>query len=198
MSTTPTPTTWTLRLKSHRTTVLLHISPLSSFTAIKASLLSALSDTGLSKTDTSPPIPLPSSPSEIQLGRPIDPLDPSAGFQLGEWETSALSDGDLDVTIDEDDANAKGKGKGKATASSAAGTKAASSKARKNNGTDDSGADCPKSAGLKDGAVLAFRWEGCGDAEEEARTWGVQIASFEDAYGVQNTGDVGGRGEFEG
>jgi hypothetical protein len=28
--------------------------------------------------------------------------------------------------------------------------------------------------------------------------WGVTLASFEDAYGVENETDVGGRPEFEG
>lgn len=88
---------------------------------------------------------------------------------LGEWEEAAA---DSDVEVDE------GKGKGKAK-----GVKRGA------------GADCPKGAGLKDGAVLAFRWDGEGMRGSE---WEVQIASFEDAYGVQNESDVGARAEFEG
>ena len=73
---------------------------------------------------------------------------------------------------------------------------------------------CPKGAGLRDGAVLAFRWRGDGiwDGDEDVDIdmedgiaggkkmdmWGVRIASFEDSYGVENEGDVGGVREFEG
>lgn len=167
----PTPSTWTLRLKSARTTVLLHVDPLSTFSTIKSTLLTALTETGFTQSDTGPSVSLPSSPSAIQLGRPLDPLDPGAGFALGEWESQSE---DEEVAVDE----GTGKGKGKA--------------AKK---TGD-GRDCPKGAGLKDGAVLAFRWEGMEGVE--GKEWGVQIASFEDAYGVTNEGDVGGRAEFEG
>jgi hypothetical protein len=34
--------------------------------------------------------------------------------------------------------------------------------------------------------------------QEESNMWGVQLASFDDAYGVENTTDLGGGGEFEG
>ncbi|KAF3051282.1 hypothetical protein E8E11_010909 [Didymella keratinophila] len=163
----PTPSTWTLRLKSSRTTVLLHIDPLTPFSAIKASLLTALRETGFTTSSAGAATTLPSTPSAIQLGRPQDPLDPKSGFVLGEWE----EDNDEDVAIDEGK-NSKGKGK------------------------KGSGRDCAKGAGLKDGAVLAFRWEGLEGAEEQG--WGVEIASFEDAYGVLNEGDVGERTEFEG
>ena len=169
--TQPTPSTWTLRLKSSRTTVLLHIDPLTPFSAIKASLLTALTETGFtsssSSSDSAAPITLPSTPTAIQLGRPLDPLDPKSGFVLGEWESPPSDD---ETAIDE------GKGKGK--------------------GRKDSGKDCPKGAGLKDGAVLAFRWEGLEGAE--GTEWGVQIPSFEDTYGVLNEGDLGERAEFEG
>ncbi|KAF1930579.1 uncharacterized protein M421DRAFT_418878 [Didymella exigua CBS 183.55] len=169
----PTPSTWTLRLKSHRTTVLLHTDPLSTFSTIKAQLYTALAETGLQASEDGPAIPLPDSAADIQLGRPLDPLDPGAGFALAEWEDAEL---DEEVVIEEE----AGKGKGRARA-----------KAKTGEGTD-----CPKAAGLKDGAVLAFRWEGMQGVDGDA--WGVQIASFEDAYGVANEGDVGGRAEFEG
>lgn len=167
----PTPSTWTLRLKSARTTVLLHADPLSTFASIKSALLTALRETGFAQSSDGAAITLPSTPSAVQLGRPLDPLDPSAGFVLGEWEAT---DADDDVAIDEGKTSSS-KGKGK---------------------KESSGLDCPKGAGLKDGAVLAFRWEGIEGAE--GPEWGVQIASFEDAYGVANEGDVGGRAEFDG
>lgn len=169
----PTPQTWTLRLKSHRTTILLHIDPLTTFTTIKSTLYTALQETGFRADSHGPEIPLPSSPSAIQLGRPIDPLDVSQGFALGEWETPVEDD---EVAVEDEAVKGKGKGKGK----------------KVQGGVED----CPKGAGLKDGAVLAFRWEG--DEGTEGDDWGVKVASFEDAYGVVNEGDGGARGEFEG
>ncbi len=181
---TPTPQTWTLRLKARKTTVLLHIDPLHNFTTIKTALYTALSETSLKDPETGVSIPLPSSPSDIQLGRPVNPNDPNEGFQLGEWEYT--DDGE------EDDG---GKGKGKAKKASTGDKAAAPANVK----------DCPKGAGLKDGAVLAFRWVGedmwDGDEEEdgtEGNMWGVKLASFEDAYGVENEMDLGGRKEFEG
>jgi hypothetical protein len=188
--TTPSPQTWTLRLKSRKTTVLLHVDPLHTFSTIKSHLYEALKETGLKDPETNEPIPLPESPSDIQFGRPLDILDAQQGFQIGEWE--------LPVYESEDDGG-KGKGKGKA-------------KAGNNSGGATAGVanvkDCPKGAGLKDGAVLAFRWAGDGtwdgdeDMEQElpdgSNMWGVKLASFEDAYGVNNETDVGGHNEYEG
>lgn len=180
--TTPTPLTWTLRLKSRKTTVLLHVDPLHTFSTIKSHLYDALKETDLKDPETNESIPLPDSPSDIQLGRPVDINDASQGFQLGEWE--------LPAEEDEDDG---GKGKGKAKAGGPS----------KNTAT--AGGDCPKGASLKDGAVLAFRWAGDGiwdggeDADMESdNSWGVKLASFYDAYDVNNETDVGGGKQFEG
>lgn len=181
--TTPSPQTWTLRLKSRKTTVLLHVDPLHTFETIKSHLHEALQETELRDPETHEPISLPETSSEIQFGRPVDPNDAQQGFQLGEWEYPA---------DEEEDTSGKGKGKAKASTSTAG---VANVK------------NCPKGAGLKDGAVLAFRWVGDGiwdggnDADmgqEESNMWGVKLASFEDAYGVNNETDVGGGREFEG
>jgi hypothetical protein len=183
--TTPSPQSWTLRLKSRKTTVLLHVDPLHNFSTIKSNLYDALKETGLKDPETNESIPLPESPSDIQLGRPVDVHDAHQGFQVGEWE--------LPVYESEDDG---GKGKGKAKASNKA-----------SGGATANVKDCPKGAGLKDGAVLAFRWAGDGtwdgdddmeDLADGANMWGVKLASFEDAYGVNNETDVGGAREFEG
>ncbi|EOA86688.1 hypothetical protein ACJQWK_09022 [Exserohilum turcicum] len=193
---TPSPQTWTLRLKSHKTTVLLHVDPLHTFDTIKASLYSALEQTDLRHADTGAAIPLPASPSDIQFGRPVNINDANEGFKLGEWEYSGLDSADEDVVT-------SSKGKGKARASAKSTTDTHNVKA------------CPKGAGLRDGAVLAFRWVGDGNWEGEdededgsnseggrldrpGSMWGVKLASFEDAYGVENPADVGGGGEFEG
>ncbi|KAF2822654.1 hypothetical protein CC86DRAFT_81097 [Ophiobolus disseminans] len=180
----PSPQTWTLRLKAHKTTVLLHVDPLHTFSFIKSQLYDALKDTGLKHPKTHESILLPDSPDNIQFGRPVDLLNPQQGFQLADWEIPA-------VESEED----TGKGKGKAKAGKGA-----------SGGAKSGIADCPKGAGLKNGAVLAFRWVGDGawDGDDDeafedgANMWGVQLASFEDAYGVENQSDVGGGREFEG
>jgi hypothetical protein len=189
---TPSPQTWTLRLKSHKTTVLLHVDPLHTFSTIKSYLYDALQDTELKNPETGESIPLPSSPSDIQFGRPVNINDAHEGFQLGEWEYPVS---------EEEEEEGKGKGKAKASVKSNGGTTAGTANVKQ----------CPKGAGLKDGAVLAFRWAGDGnwDGEEEVdvdqgrvgksgNMWGVKLASFEDAYGVENETDVGGGKEFEG
>ncbi|OCL12804.1 hypothetical protein AOQ84DRAFT_352331 [Glonium stellatum] len=185
-STAPSPLTWTLRLKHHKTTVLLHCDPLQTFQSIKTALLAALNETN--PTGTLNNRPLPSSPDEIILGRPVDLNNPERGFSLGEWEKAR---GGLDA--DESEGAGKGKGKRKSIAGEGMGTK-----------------DCLKGAGLRDGVVLAFRWgeedededEGEEDMEmglgEKKENWDVVLPAYEDAYGVENTGDLGGRKEFVG
>lgn len=183
---TPSPTTWVLRIKSHKTTVVIHVEPLSTFDNIKALFYNALKESPLKHAETGLDIPLPASPSDIQLGRPVDKNDPQAGFVLGEWERSSNQEQN-DV-----------KGKGRASAKQ---------KADPNLAAPSNIQNCPQGAGLKDGAVLAARWKGDGTAwgaeaeeededeemaEEEPGMWGVKIATFEDAYGVENQGDVGG------
>jgi hypothetical protein len=187
--TTPSPQTWTLRLKSRKTTVLLHVDPLSTFGSIKSQLYEALKETGIKDSESGESILLPESPSDIQLGRPVDVHDAQQGFQVGEWEIAA---------DEAEDDGGKGKGKAKAGTSSKSGAAAGVSNVK----------DCPKGAGLKDGAVLAFRWAGDGiwdggddlvqEVGDDSNMWGVKLASFEDAYGVNNEADVGGGREFEG
>jgi hypothetical protein len=187
--TTPSPQTWTLRLKSRKTTVLLHVDPLHTFATIKTHLYDALKETGHNDPQTNESIELPASPSAIQLGRLVDIHDASKGFQLGEWEYPAY---------EEEEESGKGKGKAKS--------------GRQSNGVTNA-KDCPKGAGLKDGAVLAFKWPGDGtpgqqddegieDMEpdprnKEADMWGVELARYDDNYGEENVMDVGGESELE-
>ncbi|KAF1978862.1 hypothetical protein BU23DRAFT_549567 [Bimuria novae-zelandiae CBS 107.79] len=187
--TTPSSQTWTLRLKSQKTTVLLHVDPLQNFSTIKEQLYKALEDTGLKKDSLSAEsIPLPPSPADIQLGRPVDTSKPQAGFQLGEWEYPPMEEEDME--------DPKGKGKAKAGRPRKSGAVGA-----------DSVKDCPKGAGLRDGAVLAFRWKGNGAQEvedidmidgREVDMWEVKLARYDDSYGGTNDMDVGEGGEFEG
>jgi len=186
-STAPSPQTWTLRLKHGKTTILLHADPLQTFTSLKETLHTALQETTLTNPDTGAAIPLPPSPTAYQLGVPVNPAEPNRGFQLGVWEISEDDDDNAD--------GAKGKGKGKANGGS-----------RKVEVGPGSVKNCPKGAGLRDGAVLAVRWRGDGAGWEDEESedeleglrvkkgdmWGVRLASFEDGYGVENEGDLGG------
>jgi len=171
---------------------MLDVDPLQTFSTIKDQLYDALHETGIKHRETGEEIKLPPLASDIQLGRPININDASEGFKLGEWEY---------LRGDEEEDGGKGKGKGKAKVG------------RKSNTGLDNLKTCPKGAGLKDGAVLPFRWIGDGvwegddqdidyedgiQSEKESKMWSVQLASYEDAYGVENEMDVGGRGEFEG
>lgn len=97
--TTPSSLTWTLRLKHHKTTVLLHVEPLQTLSAVKAELLSALRETDPEGING---IPLPSSSDSIVLGKPHDFNDISQGWQR--IEESSHEDGDEDI-------QKKGKGK---------------------------------------------------------------------------------------
>ena len=83
---TPSPQTWTLRLKAHKTTVILHVDPLHTFDTIKTYLYDALQETDFKNPETGESIPLPPSASDIQLGRPVNINDANEGFELGEWE----------------------------------------------------------------------------------------------------------------
>ncbi|PVH93466.1 hypothetical protein DM02DRAFT_619265 [Periconia macrospinosa] len=168
--TQPSPTTWTLRLRARKTTVLLHVDPLQTFASIKSQLLAALSESTLRDPETNQTITLPTSPLEFQLGRPVDRSDLKAGWVLGDWEIPPAGD--------EEDETGKGKGKAKAKKS--------------NTGVGGAVKDCPKGAGLRDRDCLAFRWPGDGtgweeEEEEEAQQasmWGVILPSFEDSFGV--------------
>lgn len=166
--TKPNPTTWTLRLRSYKTAVLLHVDPLQTFASIKSQLLAALSESPLRDPETGQAVPLPTSPSDFQLGRPVDRTDLKAGWVPGDWE----------IPPAEDEEEETGKGKGKA-------------KAKKDNtGVGGAVKDCPKGAGLRDRDCLAFRWRGDGtgweeeDGAQQAGMWGVVLPSFEDSFGV--------------
>lgn len=82
---TPSPLTWTLRFKNRKTTVLLHVDPLQSFDGVKEELLRALI-----QRETSGKLhgeqTLPSSAKQIQLARPVDPNDPTKGWESLEDE----------------------------------------------------------------------------------------------------------------
>jgi hypothetical protein len=125
-STKPDPLTWTVRLKHHKTTILLHVEPLLLLSTLKEELLAVLREIA---PDGFNGYQLPSSASEIRLGRPVDPFDISLGWEPLE-PPNELDD---PFNIDEDESL---KGKAKRLES-----------------------ENLKAYGIKDNAVLAFRFK---------------------------------------
>ena len=157
----PSSTTWTLRLKYHKTTVLLHADPLQSVQRLKHDLLNSLRAIKPSSTFLNGRS-LPSSASQIQLAKPCDASDPTSG-----WELIEESD---DATLQANGPDGKGKGKAKAKPASSEFTL--------------------RGVGVRDNFALAFRWQDRDEGFEDEE-WDVIIPTFEDMYGVENVGDVG-------
>ncbi|KAF2095434.1 hypothetical protein NA57DRAFT_20002, partial [Rhizodiscina lignyota] len=193
-----TPATYIIRFKLHKTTVILHVDPLQTIASVKAELLNALRQT--SKDGIVEGFQIPEDDAEVALARPVDLNDMEKGWRRLRDEEAASGTATR---------SSKGKGKQKA------GSK------REPKGVD---AECLKSLGIKDNAVLAFRF---GDAAEEdtntkkrkadeldakdtlevdeeesdqskAEEWDVILPSWDDMYGVENVGDVGVIQEYEG
>lgn len=182
MATKARPTNWTLRLKRHRTTLLLHVDPLQKLSSIKTELLRALQQTCPDNTLNNSP--LPTSPDQILLAKPVDINDLSQG-----WEN-------LDKRSASGDMFEEAKSKGKAKAKAA-----------------DKLTDCPQGAGLRDGGVVAFRFasaedwvdvkakkEGADELEldegdelvggREREVWDVVVPSYEETYGMEEGGEA--------
>lgn len=164
-STKPSPRTWTLRFKSSKTTILLHVDPLQKLNSIKADLLKALNQTNPSGTLNS--IPIPTDPGSIRLAKPLDINDLSLGWQP--------LDADIDAEeLDADGEKPRTKGKGR-------------------NKAKNSLLDCPQGVGMRDGGVVAFKFgedlHGMGDQEDEAvvvegaeEKWDVDVPTLEAAF----------------
>ena len=171
--TTPSPLTWTLRLKYHKSTTLLHVDPLQSFISIKGELLRALRQR---HTDGQLPngTVIPTSADEVLLAKPVDVSDHNQGWTRIEDSMSHAED---------------------VQPPRAAG----SSKKRKPDVT--SPMSCPQASGLRDGSVLAYKFSSSGQDDEglglEDEVWDVVIPSYEDTAGVTNEGDVGGPPNLE-
>ncbi|PSK60574.1 hypothetical protein B9Z65_724 [Elsinoe australis] len=133
MPTPATPQTWTLIVKSHTSTVLLHVAKDQTFTSLKTELLSAIQAT--SPDGHFQGLPIPSDSSEVFLAKPVDPTDLEQGWENVE---PTEEDEEMEEAIEQLD-GAKGKGKGRA-------------------GKKGTGKDCPAGAGLRDGSVLAFKF----------------------------------------
>ena len=97
----PTSTTWTLRFKFARTTILLHVDPLQPLPSVRAELLKAVQQTFPSGSMHGTTIP--ESESDIMLARPVDDADLELGWEALEVDDLALGD----------EESVKGKGKAK-------------------------------------------------------------------------------------
>ncbi|KAL1635442.1 hypothetical protein SLS58_010251 [Diplodia intermedia] len=180
---TPSSTTWTLRLKHNKTTVLLHVDPLQTLASVRAELLHCLHETFPDNNNNNGGgggRPLPADPAELQLAKMRDPSDPERG-----WVLLVSGGGGGGGGSDE-----KGKGRAKAKAKAASG----------------GGADSLKAVGVKDNSVLAFRWgvragrdgdaggdmevdeddeDGEGDVgndDDDDDAWDVVLPKYEDSY----------------
>lgn len=171
---------WTIRLKLHKTTVVIAADPLKPLDEIKTELSRALKTRHPQGIITATgPTQIPSRPSDIILAKPVDVHEPEKG-----WER-LRSDEDEDDLSMLDGANDKGKKKGATTSLSG---------------------NTLKAAGLKDGSVLAFKFrnqqgqrqddEGIG-LDESEQAWDVILPSYEDSTGVTNEGDIGGQKNYD-
>ncbi|KAK5130565.1 hypothetical protein LTR08_001945 [Meristemomyces frigidus] len=167
-------TTWTLRCKHHRTTLLLHVDPLQPLSSVRAELLKALQQTHPSGTLNGAVIP--DHEADILLARQLTHDDLSLS-----WE--ALDQDNELGNADEQSAKGKGKVGGRA--------------AKSNKLTD-----CPQGAGLRDGGVVAFKFRSRAarvmedsDGEEQesldgetlvgapvAERWDVVVPTMEETY----------------
>ncbi|KAK0288451.1 hypothetical protein LTS00_009662 [Friedmanniomyces endolithicus] len=176
----PKSSTWILRFKHHRTTILLHVDPLQEFTSIRAELLKAIQQTCPHGSLNGHAIP--EDAGELLLARLVDSNDLSLG-----WKTLAKDAGE--------GMEQEGKSKGKASAVMAnSGKKVVKGKPT----------DCPQAVGLRDGDMVAFRFRSeVGTAtkdqdevdkgEQDGETvvgdsgvrekWDVVIPTLEDTYG---------------
>ncbi|KAH7030232.1 hypothetical protein B0J12DRAFT_745260 [Macrophomina phaseolina] len=151
----PSSTTWTLRFKHHKTTILLHADALQTLTSIRAELLHVLRETAPEGIAGKA---LPDSPEEIQLAKLRDTSDPEKGWKL---LTQATAEG----------GGGKSKGKGK---------------------SGGAGDESLKAVGVKDNAVLAFRWGGAVDNGLDGADMAIDIEGEdeEDEKGADGGWDV--------
>lgn len=121
---------WTLRFIKHKTTVLLLVQSTDSFSSIKQELLSSITATGVTSING---VDLPSDPSDVILGVPVDKHDLALGW--------------VDLEIDVGDGGGEG-------------NKVTEKKKKEKGGDDDVLNGSPLGAGLKDGSLLAFKFAG--------------------------------------
>jgi hypothetical protein len=162
-----TPLTWIVRFKYHKTTILLHLDPLTPLSTVKSNLLAALRDT---KPNGIQDRPLPSTYAQLRLAKPVDPSDADKGWESIE---PSLADDFDDEEISTAKAKAQAKKKLESTSAKAAGIK--------ENGV-------VAFRWLDDGE------EEDEGLDAKNAVWDVVLPTFEDAYHEVNEGDVGGAG----
>jgi hypothetical protein len=200
---------WTLRLKRGRRTVLVFADPAAPLLRVKESLLAALraSPARDGDGDDAPeePEPLPAAAADIELARPVDVFDVTAGFEMiGSSEAEDETDGDGEAggdekERDENDEEEEEEQNGESaqpggTSTSARGRRSTAQKSK-------SDGMSLTSLGIKDNAVLVYRFRSGGAKKGEKSKdpgWSIEVPSFEDAYGVENEGDLGVKPEFRG
>ncbi|KAF2404659.1 hypothetical protein EJ06DRAFT_526738 [Trichodelitschia bisporula] len=177
MSVKPNQETWIWRLKWRRTTILLHVNPMNDIAAVKADLFEILSTAKGLDSSTSPPVP--SSPSQIQLAVPRNPLNIEQGFDRIDVSQSPEDDKPDPFTTPV--ANSKSKQKTKETRPLESMNL--------------------KVLGLRDKAVVVFRIRGEEEVDDEGlgdEEWDFEIPKYEDEYGVEVEGDLGVHKEWKG
>jgi hypothetical protein len=174
--TRPSPQTFTLKLKHHKTTILLHADPNSTLTSLKEELLRALKETCPNNSLNDKP--LPDSPLAIVLAIPKDVTNPGAGWsRVGSLPFRPVSSKASEETI---------KGIGLREGGCLAFKWSA----------DGEESDLEQNKRKKEDEDEAMVMDGIEDLEEE-EDWDVIIPSYEDIYGVDNAVDVGARAEGE-
>lgn len=172
--TQPTPRTWTLRFKHHRTTILLEVDPFQPLSEVRADLLDALNETNPSGELNGKKIP--KNPDDIQLGRAVDRNNLNLGY----------------VTIGKGDESAEPSGKGKGKSAAGGGSKSDAGKIK----------DCPEGSGIKKSDVVAFKFKSADEDVEEdgegVEKWDVKVPTMEETYGDEDAQQDEGIGMDEG
>jgi hypothetical protein len=166
----PTSKLWTLRLKRGKKTVLVFADPAQSLQSLKQNLLDSLRATNSSIDG----VTIPTSPSDVELAKPVDQLDLKQGWDLVDAPTP-------DDELAMDDSDTKGKSRAKSSSRDLS----------------------LKALGIKENHVLAFRFKNLDDEDADETLgddlgWDVDIPSYEDLYGDVNSGDLGVIPEYRG
>ncbi|KAJ9230728.1 hypothetical protein DTO271D3_6153 [Paecilomyces variotii] len=85
----PSPLSWTLLFRKHKTTVLLMLPPNETITSAKTELLKALNSRGLKEINGDP---VPEDPSEIEFGVPVDKNELEKGWTRLDVEVPGLAE----------------------------------------------------------------------------------------------------------
>lgn len=206
----PAPLHYTLRLKLHKTTILLVADPLAPLEHIKTELLRALTARYHSTNNTistaSGPARIPTTEADILLAKPVDGLNPNKGWRRLKTASDVAGDrsNGSRAVIDSNDEEDESHGNTNPNFKTPNGKRTKDITPKSNLPTS------PREAGLKDGSVLAFKFRGhavqrgTGDEDEglgmemdEDEEWDVVLPSYEDAAGLVGVGDGDGGGDVD-